>query len=50
MIRAMVVGLGNMGRSHAVALLNHPDVELVGLVNRSHVDMGDAFSKIVRLI
>lgn len=39
MIRAVVAGLGNMGRSHALSLHNHPDVELVGLVNRSAVEL-----------
>ncbi len=37
MIRAVVAGLGNMGRSHALALHHDPAVELVGLVNRSAV-------------
>ncbi|MEO9823952.1 MAG: Gfo/Idh/MocA family oxidoreductase [Paracoccaceae bacterium] len=44
MIRAVVAGLGNMGRSHALALHNHPEVELVGLVNRSPVDLPDALA------
>ncbi|MEP3429949.1 MAG: Gfo/Idh/MocA family oxidoreductase [Roseibium sp.] len=39
MIRAVVAGLGNMGLSHALALHTHPDVEVVGLVNRSAVDL-----------
>lgn len=39
MIRAVVAGLGNMGLSHALALHNHPDVDIVGLVNRSAVDL-----------
>lgn len=39
MIKAVIAGLGNMGRSHALALHNHPDVEVVGLVNRSEVDL-----------
>ena len=39
MIRAMIAGLGNMGRSHALALHDHPGVEIVGLVNRSQVDV-----------
>ncbi|MEP3047109.1 MAG: Gfo/Idh/MocA family oxidoreductase [Roseibium sp.] len=39
MIRAVIAGLGNMGLSHAIALHNHPDVEVVGLVNRSAVDL-----------
>lgn len=35
MIRVLVVGLGNMGMSHALAHHHNPDVEIVGLVNRS---------------
>ncbi len=39
MIKAVVAGLGNMGKSHALALHNHPDVEVIALVNRSGVDL-----------
>ncbi len=35
MIRVLVAGLGNMGRSHALAYHRGPAFELVGLVNRS---------------
>lgn len=35
MIRALVIGLGNMGQSHALALHNLDGVEIIGLVNRS---------------
>ena len=35
MIRTLVVGLGNMGRSHALAYHRNPAFEIVGLVNRS---------------
>ncbi len=35
MIRVLVAGLGNMGRSHALAYHRDPAFELVGLVNRS---------------
>nr|WP_185020715.1 Gfo/Idh/MocA family oxidoreductase [Histidinibacterium lentulum] len=35
MIRTLVIGLGNMGRSHALAHHAHPGSEIVGLVNRS---------------
>ncbi len=35
MIRVLIAGLGNMGLSHALAHHNHPDSEVVGLVNRS---------------
>ncbi len=33
--RVLIVGLGNMGRSHALAHHNNPRSEIVGLVNRS---------------
>lgn len=36
-MRVVVAGLGNMGRSHALAYHAHPDAEIVGLVNRSDV-------------
>ena len=35
MIRTLVVGLGNMGRSHALAYHRNPAFQVVGLVNRS---------------
>ncbi len=38
-IRVLVAGLGNMGRSHALAYHNNPGFEIVGLVNRSKVDL-----------
>ena len=41
-MRVLVAGLGNMGRSHALALHAHPEAEIVGLVNRSAVDLPDA--------
>ncbi|WJR68606.1 Gfo/Idh/MocA family oxidoreductase [Neorhizobium sp. CSC1952] len=34
-IRVLVAGLGNMGRSHAVAYHNNPGFEIAALVNRS---------------
>jgi predicted dehydrogenase len=34
-VRVLVAGLGNMGRSHALAYHRHPGFEVVGLVNRS---------------
>ena len=34
-MRVLVAGLGNMGRSHALAYHAHPEAEIVGLVNRS---------------
>lgn len=39
MIRVMIAGLGNMGLSHALAHHHHPNAEIVGLVNRSAVDL-----------
>ncbi|MBL4918517.1 Gfo/Idh/MocA family protein [Szabonella alba] len=39
MIRTLVAGLGNMGRSHALACHKDPAFDLVGLVNRSAVDL-----------
>lgn len=37
MTRVLIAGLGNMGRSHALAHHAHPDAKIVGLVNRSGV-------------
>ncbi len=39
MTRVLIAGLGNMGRSHALAHHHHPEAEIVGLVNRSPVDL-----------
>lgn len=36
-IKTLVAGLGNMGRSHALAYHNNPDFEIVAMVNRSAV-------------
>ena len=33
-VRVLVAGLGNMGRSHALAYHREPDYEIVGLVSR----------------
>lgn len=38
-IRVLAAGLGNMGRSHALAYHHNPGYEIVGLVNRSPVDL-----------
>jgi predicted dehydrogenase len=38
-LRTLVVGLGNMGRSHALAYHASPAFEIVGLVNRSTPDL-----------
>jgi predicted dehydrogenase len=39
MIRALVAGLGTMGKSHALALHYNPGAQIVGLVNRSEVEL-----------
>ena len=38
-LRVLVAGLGNMGRSHALAYHHNPGFEIVGLVNRSPVNL-----------
>ena len=38
-MKVLVAGLGNMGRSHALAYHHHPEAEIIGLVNRSVVDL-----------
>ena len=40
-IRVLVAGLGNMGRSHALAYHRHPGYEIVGMVNRSRPRLAD---------
>lgn len=42
MIRVLVAGLGNMGRSHALAYHHDPAFQIVGLVNRSAVELPEA--------
>ncbi len=41
-VRVIVAGLGNMGRSHALAYHNNPGFEIVALVNRSKPRMDKA--------
>ncbi len=43
-VRVLVVGLGNMGRSHALAYHRHPGFEIVGLVNRRPPTLSDELS------
>lgn len=38
-LRVLVAGLGNMGRSHALAYHSNPGFEIIGLVNRSRPDL-----------
>ena len=46
-IRTLVAGLGNMGRSHALAYHANPAFEIVGLVNRSApADLPDALARL----
>jgi predicted dehydrogenase len=45
MIRTLVAGLGTMGRSHALAYHADPDFEIVGLVNRSPVDLPEVLRR-----
>ena len=48
MIRVLIVGLGNMGISHALAHHSHPDSEIVGLVNRSPVELPEPLRRYKR--
>jgi predicted dehydrogenase len=43
-IRVLVAGLGNMGRSHALAYHNNPGFEIAALVNRSKPKMDEALN------
>lgn len=45
-LKVMIVGLGNMGRSHAMACHNHPGFDVVALVNRSAVELGQELHEI----
>ena len=45
MIRVLVAGLGNMGRSHALAYHHDPAFRIVGLVNRSPVVLPEALQR-----
>jgi len=40
-VRVLVAGLGNMGRSHALAYHRHQGFEIVGLINRSAPRLAD---------
>ena len=43
-VRIVVAGLGNMGRSHALAYHDNPGFEIAALVNRSPVDLPEPLS------
>ncbi len=40
--RQAALAVANMGRSHALAYHTHPEAEIVGLVNRSELDLPEA--------
>ncbi|MCO6382489.1 Gfo/Idh/MocA family protein [Oceanicola sp. 502str15] len=42
MTRVLIVGLGNMGQSHALAHHANPESEIIGLVNRSPRELPEA--------
>lgn len=44
-IRTLVAGLGNMGMSHALAYHRNPGFEIVGLVNRSKVELPNGLDR-----
>lgn len=48
-IRTLVVGLGQMGRSHALAYAADPAFSILGLVNRSPVDLPEALAGYPRI-
>lgn len=41
-VRVLVAGLGNMGKSHALAYHENPGFEIVGLVNRTPLELPEA--------
>ncbi|TPK63066.1 Gfo/Idh/MocA family oxidoreductase [Mesorhizobium sp. B2-4-19] len=43
-LRVVVAGLGNMGRSHALAYHTNPDFEIAALINRSDVPLPEGLS------
>ena len=48
-LRTLVIGLGQMGRSHALAYARNPGFEIIGLVNRTPVDLPEELSAYPRL-
>ncbi len=48
-LRTLVIGLGQMGRSHALAYHHNPGFEIVGLVNRSPLEVPAALEDYPRL-
>ncbi|TIW77243.1 MAG: gfo/Idh/MocA family oxidoreductase, partial [Mesorhizobium sp.] len=43
-LRVVVAGLGNMGRSHALAYHTNPGFEIAALINRSDVPLPEGLS------
>lgn len=43
-VKVLIAGIGNMGRSHALACCNNPGFEVMGLVNRSEPVLPDQLS------
>ena len=48
-LRTFVIGLGQMGRSHALAYHANPGFEIVGLGNRSPVALPEALRSYPRI-
>ncbi len=48
-LRTVVIGLGQMGKSHALAYHRNPGFQIVGLVNRSPADLPDELASYPRL-
>lgn len=48
-LRTLVIGLGQMGRSHALAYHHNPGFDIVGLVNRSPLEVPAALEGYPRL-
>ncbi len=48
-LRTVVIGLGQMGRSHALAYHRNPGFEIVGLVNRTPVELPEELGGYPRL-
>lgn len=46
MLKILIAGLGNMGRSHALACQAHQGFDVVALVNRSEPDLPDVLTHI----
>ncbi|MDR3373412.1 MAG: Gfo/Idh/MocA family oxidoreductase [Ancalomicrobiaceae bacterium] len=48
-LRTLVIGLGQMGRSHALAYARNPGFDVIGLVNRTEVTLPEEVSRYPRL-